>query len=160
MSRRLFLIVLLPVAIALGAAMTQSPKSSTSSVVPGDSSLLAAREAAWRDYFSAGKNLPVILPADFVALHSGDTSYNDRATTLEGSKRAGASDRRLVRLVFPKNIIQRHGNVAVVHSRYDGTLRDAEGRTEQMKGWITETFYWDGAKWMHPSWHMSEDRER
>jgi hypothetical protein len=160
MSRRLFSLLLLPIALILGAAVTQSPKASQTAAVPGDSSLLAARETAWRDYFSAGKDLPLMLPPDFVAIHAGDTGHTDRATTLEGSKRAGASDRRLVRLVFPKNIIQRHGSVAVVHSRYEGTLRDAKGKTEQLKGWITETFFWDGARWMHPSWHMSDDAKQ
>jgi hypothetical protein len=156
-SRRLAIVLLLPIAVALGVAARTAPQAKATAAVPNDSSLLAARELAWRDYFSAGKTLPLILPPDFVAIHTGDTSYTDRAATLEGSKRAGASDQRLVRLVFPRNIIQRHGNVAVVHSRYEGTLRDAKGTTEQMKGWITETFYWDGARWMHPSWHMSED---
>jgi hypothetical protein len=160
MSRRFFSILLLPLAVVLGAAMTQSPKGSQGSAVPGDSSLLAAREAAWRDYFSAGKNLALILPPDFVAIHTGDTAVDTRAKTLEGSKASAASGVQLVRLTFPRNIIQRHGHVAVVHSRYDGALRDAKGKTEQMKGWITETFYWDGTKWMHPSWHMSEDPKK
>jgi hypothetical protein len=160
MSRRLFSILVLPIAVVLGAAATQSTKSSPTAAVPGDSSLLAAREAAWRDYFSAGKNLATVLPPDFVAIHSGDTATDTRTKTLEGSKSSAASGLQLVRLSFPRNIIQRHGNVAVVHSRYDGTLRDAKGKTEQMKGWITETFYWDGVRWMHPSWHMSEEIRR
>jgi hypothetical protein len=160
MSRRFFSILLLPIAVVIGAATTQAPANSKASTVPGDSSLLAARETAWRDYFSGSKNLATVLPPDFVAIHSGDTATDTRTKTLEGSKSSVASGLQLVRLSFPRNIIQRHGNVAVVHSRYDGTLRDAKGKTEQMKGWITETFYWDGTRWMHPSWHMSEDIRR
>jgi hypothetical protein len=160
MSRRFISILILPVAVVLGVAATQSPKGAQSTSVPGDSSLLTAREAAWRDYFSGGKNLATVLPPDFVAIHAGDTATDTRAKTLEGSKASAASGLQLVRLAFPKNIIQRHGNVAVIHSRYDGTLRDAKGKTEQMKGWITETFYWDGTRWMHPSWHMSEDGKK
>lgn len=160
MSRRIISILLVIVAVVLGAAVTQAPATAKASAVPGDSSLLAAREAAWRDWFGAGPGLEKVLPPNFVAIYPNDSLPSYRQKTLDGSRASHASGRAMASLKFPKDVIQRHGNVAVLHSRYELVTRDAKGARETRTGWITETFFWDGARWMHPSWHMSDDTRR
>jgi hypothetical protein len=154
--RRTLLVVVAILAIGALAAPSVIAARQPQSSVPGDASLLAAREAAWRDWFGANPAIEQVLPANFVAIYPNDSMPSDRAKTLSGSKQSKASGREIVSLAFPRDVIQRHGNVAVLHSRYVLTLRE-QGKPVTRKGWITETFYWDGARWMHPSWHMSDD---
>jgi hypothetical protein len=140
----------------IGLAAARPPQGTPPTGAPNDSSMLVAREAAWRDYFAAGPGLATVLPENFVGLSGGDSVSRGRAVTLEGSKQSAASGSKLVALTFPKNLIQRHGNVVVIHSRYEATLQRGK-ESETLRGWITESFVWDGTKWMHPSWHMSSD---
>jgi len=121
-----------------------------------EASLLRARETVWRDYFANTPDLAVKLPAEFISIHSGDSTWRDRAATLESARASAASGRKLVSLHFPRNKIERYGLVAVIHSRYEAVLEGPEGRTT-MRGNITEVFRWDGRRWLHPSWHMDFD---
>ena len=123
---------------------------------PGDSTLFAAREAVWRDYFAASPDLKATLPDDFVALQAGDSSWDGKARILARAEASVRSGTRLSSLRFPRNVVQRHGNVAVIHSRYEAVL-EREGKPMTMKGQITEVFVWDGKRWLHPSWHMDFD---
>jgi hypothetical protein len=122
-------------------------------IAPSDSSLFAAREAVWRDYFAASPALADELPADFVAIQAGDSLWADRARTLTGAKATAAVGTKLTSLRFPRNVVQRYGNVAIIHSRYEMTL-ERPGGTRTTNGQITEVFVWTGVRWIHPSWHM------
>ena len=119
-------------------------------------SLLREREAVWRDFFASTPDLAVKLPPEFVSIHSGDSTWRDRAATLELARASAASGRKLVSLQFPRNKIERYGAVAVIHSRYEAVLEGPDGRTT-IRGNITEVFRWDGKRWLHPSWHMDFD---
>lgn len=141
------------VVLAAGCAV---PVAAQDRPVPPDSSLLAAREAVWRDWFAAAPGLAEALPADFVALNPGDSLWADRAATLASAAASAADGVRLLELRFPREVVQRHGEVAVVHSRYEAVLQRGDARWT-MRGRITEVFTWDGRRWLHPSWHMEVD---
>jgi hypothetical protein len=127
--------------------------SAQATIAPSDSSLFAAREAVWRDYFTASPALGDELPADFVAIQAGDSLWADRVRTLKGASVSAAVGTRLTSLRFPRNVVQRYGNVAIIHSRYEMTL-ERPGGTRTTSGQITEVFLWTGLRWIHPSWHM------
>lgn len=143
------MVVLLAVAVS-GRVAAQRPDTT-------EASLLAAREAVWRDYFAHGPNLAATLPSDFVAIQAGDTTWDDRAGTLASSKASVAGGGKLTALRFPRNRIERYGPIAIIHSRYEAVLEGPSGTTT-MRGNITEVFRWDGKRWLHPSWHMDFDR--
>lgn len=115
-------------------------------------SLYAAREKAWRDFFGNPEGLAKALPEGFVAIHAGDSTWVDRTTTLKQSQASVASGARLISLKFPRNKVERYGNVAVIHSRYEAVLQG--GGRSAIQGNITEVFVWNGSSWSHPSWHM------
>jgi hypothetical protein len=121
-----------------------------------EASLLRAREAVWRDWFANGPNLAVTLPAEFVSIHAGDSTWTDKAGTMASSRASVAEGLKLVSLRFPRNKIERYGHVAVIHSRYEAVLDGPKGKTT-LRGNITEVFRWDGKRWLHPSWHMDSD---
>jgi Domain of unknown function (DUF4440) len=145
--RTLFAVPLLTVALASAALGQQS-------TTPSDSSLFAAREAVWRDYFANGPDLATALPDNFVAINTADSLWEDRAATLAGARASVARGTRLTELRFPRNVVQRYGNVAIIHSRYEAVL-ETGGDRFTMRGHITEVFVWDGKRWIHPSWHLN-----
>ncbi|HEX9754645.1 MAG TPA: nuclear transport factor 2 family protein [Gemmatimonadales bacterium] len=144
--RTLFAVPVLTTAFASAALGQQS-------TAPSDASLFAAREAVWRDYFANGPDLATALPENFIGI-GNDSVWSDRAETLAGAKASVARGTRLTELRFPKNAVQRYGNVAIIHSRYEAVL-ETGGDRWTMRGLITEVFVWDGKRWIHPSWHMN-----
>ncbi|MBI4502267.1 MAG: nuclear transport factor 2 family protein [Gemmatimonadetes bacterium] len=123
---------------------------------PSDESLFAAREAVWRAYFANAPELAQVLPNDFVGIVAGDSAWADRAATLTGAKASVARGTRLVALRFPRNVVQRYGSVAILHSRYEAEFDGPDG-PNTMRGQITEVFVWSGSRWIHPAWHMEID---
>jgi hypothetical protein len=119
--------------------------------------LYAAREKAWRDFFGNTDGLARAIPPDFIGIAAGDTGWSDRPATLAQSRASIARGTRLVSLRFPRNRVERYGNVAVIHSRYEAVLEGGSRNT--IRGNITEVFVWNGSSWTHPSWHMDYDRE-
>jgi hypothetical protein len=146
-------------AAALGVALTLGFAAASLAQRPDTSqaSLFAAREQVWRDYFGNGADLARALTPDFIGIQAGDTAWTDRAATLAGARASAERGSRLVSLQFPRNSVERHGNVAVIHSRYLAELDGAGGRGS-MRGNITEVFVWTGSRWVHTSWHMDFDR--
>jgi hypothetical protein len=124
---------------------------------PDEISLLAAREAVWRDWFAGAPRLAETLTSDFIGIQAGDSTWSDQAATIAASRASAASGVKLVSLEFPKNKIERYGPVAVIHSRYRAVLEGPQGQNV-LAGQITEVFRWDGRRWVHPSWHMDSDR--
>ena len=126
---------------------------------PDDSerSLLAAREAVWRDYFAYRADLVGALPENFVGIAGGDSVWQNQQETLAASRASAARGVRLSTLNFPRNLVQRYGEVAIIHSRYEAVLNGPDGKSV-LRGNITEVFVWNGTRWIHPSWHMDFDR--
>ena len=148
MAPRLSLLFALMLASASASAQRR--------IVPSDSSLYAAREAVWRAYFANSPDLADALTADFVGIATADSVWRDRSATLAEAKASAEHGTRLVELRFPRNVLHRYGNVAVIHSRYDAVLAEPTGN-QPMRGRITEVFVWNGKRWMHSSWQMDFD---
>ena len=142
------------IAVLLGSAgpiPLAAQKADTS-----EASLLAARDAVWRDYFANAPTLASSLTENFVAIEAGKPTWDNRDQTLALSKASAANGTKLVSLTFPRNQIERYGPIAIVHSRYEARLDGPRG-PNTMKGQITEVFRWDGRRWLHTSWHMDFD---
>ncbi|HEX9892487.1 MAG TPA: hypothetical protein VGA78_01130 [Gemmatimonadales bacterium] len=145
---------LLLATLALGDATRGVAQPATDTSL---TALYAAREKVWRDYFANGPDLAKTLPPGFLGIGAGDTAWADRASTLAGAKASAGRGTRLVALRFPRNRVERHGDVAIIHSRYEAELETGAGRNT-LRGNITEVFLWTGTGWTHPSWHMDYDR--
>jgi ketosteroid isomerase-like protein len=117
-------------------------------------SLLTAREAVWRAYFTNDQDaLAKLLPDDLVTIEARGTEFGNRAAVLQGAKEFAKSGMKLASLRFPKTEIQLYGLTAIVYSTYryeleqDGTRTPSEGR-------VTEVFVNRGGRWVNPGWHM------
>jgi hypothetical protein len=121
-----------------------------------EASLLRAREAVWRDYFANSPKLAITLPANFIAMDAGDSTWQDKASTLAAARASVAEGVKLVSLRFPRNKVERYGPVAIIYSRYEMVLDGPKGRNT-VRGNVTEVFRWDGTQWLHPSWHLDYD---
>src|SRR6185436_3025961 len=65
--------------------------------------LLDAREAVWRAYFAGDRaTLEKLIPAETVAIESGDNNWSSRQTILDGSTQFAKSGGKLLKLEFPK----------------------------------------------------------
>ena len=136
----------------LGA--TPSGLSSQRAAAPIDRDLLAARENAWRAYFSGDvKTLGDLLPPEFIGIGMDDGPFADRATTLEGARKFKQQGGRLVSLEFPETQSQRYGDAMVLYGRYHAVI-ESGGETRTMRGRLTEVFVWRDGRWVHPGWHL------
>ncbi len=116
--------------------------------------LLAAREAAWRAYFSGDvKALGDLLPQEFIGIGMTDGPFTDRATTLDGARAFRERGGRLVRLAFPETQAQRFGDVVVLYGRYEAVIY-SDGAERTLRGRLTEMFVRRDGKWLHPGWHL------
>jgi hypothetical protein len=119
-----------------------------------DPALLAARERAWRAYFSGDTDtLGALLPADFIGIGMEDAPFADRATTLEGARAFRAAGGRLTSLAFPETRAQILGDAVVLYGRYEAVIETA-GVPRTLRGRLTETFVRRGGTWLHPGWHL------
>jgi hypothetical protein len=120
-------------------------------------SLLAAREAAWRNYFGDADKLAAMLPDDFIAMSLGGT-WGNKTETIASSRADIAAGVKIASLKFPENRIQRYGDVAIIYTTFELVL-SKNGKTDPpIVGRGTEIFRWDGAQWLHPGWHLESGR--
>jgi ketosteroid isomerase-like protein len=115
--------------------------------------LFQTREAVWHAWF-AGDTLQLgrLLPDSVVAIENG-AEWHDRRGVLRGSANFAASGGRLISLEFPKTVVQRFGDVAIVYSTYRLILEQG-GQRDSLHGRATEVFTLRGGHWLNPSWHM------
>ena len=119
-----------------------------------DRDLLAARENAWRAYFSGDvKTLGDLLPQEFIGIGMDDEPFADRATVLDGSRKFKDQGGRLISLEFPETRSQRYGDTVVLYGRYHAVIESGGGK-RTMRGRLTEVFVWREGKWVHPGWHL------
>jgi hypothetical protein len=121
-------------------------------------SLLTAREAVWRDYFSKPDKLAAVLTPDFIAMNEGGPPWQTRDEVIAGSRRAVERGLSLVKLEFPRTDIQRYADVAIVYTTYEMHLARAGEAASVEKGQATEVFRWDGKVWLHTGWHLAQVR--
>ncbi len=116
--------------------------------------LLEAREAVWRAYFAGDRaTLEKLIPDETIAIESGDNTWSNRQTILEGAAQFAKSGGKLVKLEFPKTEIQVYGATAVVYSNYAYELETGGQRINQ-SGRVTEVFVQRKGQWVNPGWHM------
>jgi ketosteroid isomerase-like protein len=120
--------------------------------------LLDAREAVWRAYFAGDRStLEKLIPEETVAIESGDNTWSNRQTILNGSEQFVKSGGKLIKLEFPKTEIQMYGFTAVVYSNYSYELETGGQRTTHA-GRVTEVFVLRKGQWVNPGWHMDSGK--
>jgi ketosteroid isomerase-like protein len=120
--------------------------------------LLDAREAVWRAYFAGDRaTLEKLIPEETIAIESGDNTWSNHQTILDGSTQFAKSGGKLLKLEFPKTEIQVYGFTAVVYSNYSYELETGGQRTTQ-SGRVTEVFVLRKGQWVNPGWHMDSGK--
>ena len=120
--------------------------------------LLDAREAVWRAYFSGDRaTLETLIPEETVAIESGDNTWSNRQTILNGAVEFAKSGGKLVKLDFSKTEIQVYGATAVVYSNYAYEL-ETGGQHINQSGRVTEVFVLRKGQWVNPGWHMDSGK--
>jgi len=120
--------------------------------------LLDAREAVWRAFFSNDRAaLEKLIPEEALSIESGDNTWGNRNSVLEGAAGFAKSGGKLVKLEFPKTEIQVYGFTAVVYSNYSYEL-EVGGQRSQHTGRVTEVFVFRKGQWVNPGWHMDSGK--
>lgn len=151
---------LIPIALLFVVTVSAvSPKAGVSSVQSAGapcSNLSAVRQAVWTEWYAGNiAALRRLVPADVVALDP-DGSWHSLDAVLAGS-RAFAKHGKLVSLEFPRVIVHRSGNVAVMYSAYRATIT-YDGRPHTTQGRATEEFSLRGSCWYNTGWHLDQGR--
>jgi len=121
---------------------------------PARKKLLDAREAVWRAYFANDRAaLEKLIPAETIAISSGNNNWEDRKAIFEGSAQFAKNGGKLVKLEFPRTEIQVFGYTAVVYSDYAYEL-EIGGQRIQQSGRATEVFVHRNGQWVNPGWHL------
>jgi ketosteroid isomerase-like protein len=121
-------------------------------------SLLATREAAWRNYYGDADKLAAMLPDDFIAIDNGGGAFANKSQTVASSRADIAAGRTIASLKFPDTRIQRYGDVAIIYTTYELVLAGKDGQKVTASGRATEIFRWNGSRWLHPGWHLDSGR--
>ena len=123
-----------------------------------EASLLAAREAVWRHFFANADSLAADLTDDFIGMGDESREPSNKRQTVRNSRETIAAGVTLASLAFPRNTIQRYGDVAIIYGEYRyQTARN--GRSGPMRaGRCTEVFRWNGRRWVHTAWHLDAIR--
>ena len=117
-------------------------------------SLIEAREAVWRAFFSNDRAaLEKLIPEELVTIAPGGNQFGNRATVLAAAAGVAQSGTKLTRLEFPKTEIQLYGNAAMIYSTYLYEL-EKDGRSTPFSGRVTELFVFRNGQWVNPGWHM------
>jgi len=120
--------------------------------------LLDAREAVWRAYFAGDRaTLEKLIPEETIAIESGDNTWSNRKTILDGAAEFAKSGGKLIKLEFPKTEIQAYGRAAIIYSNYAYELEQG-GQRSTHSGRVTEVFVLRSGQWVNPGWHMDSGK--
>jgi ketosteroid isomerase-like protein len=120
--------------------------------------LLDAREAVWRAWFGGDRaTLEKLIPAETVAIESGESAWSNRQSILDGSAEFAKGGGKLIKLEFPKTEIQVYGMTAVIYSTYSYEL-EMGGKKDARTGRVTEVFVLRNGQWVNPGWHMDSGK--
>jgi hypothetical protein len=120
--------------------------------------ILAAREAVWKAWFANDHTaLERLIPAETIAIESGEDSWSDRATILAGAKRFADSGGKLLRLEFPKTELQVYGNTIIIYTTYVYEV-EVNGQRTTASGRATEMFVRRGEDLVNVGWHMDSGK--
>jgi len=117
-------------------------------------SLLEAREAVWRSFFSNDRAaLEKLIPEETIVMDPGSSRTGNRAGVLEGAAEFAKSGTKLAGLEFPSTEIQCYGHTAIIYSTYRYEL-EKDGKRTPFSGRVTEVFVYREGQWVNPGWHM------
>ncbi|MGH9775815.1 MAG: nuclear transport factor 2 family protein [Candidatus Acidiferrales bacterium] len=120
-------------------------------------SLLDAREAVWRDYFSNNHaHLEETIPTDLVAIDEGE-QWHKRDDILNGAKDFVDKGGKLISLEFPTTEVQVYGRTAILYSKYSYEI-EINGQKSAQSGRATEVFVFRNDKWVNTGWHLDSDK--
>jgi hypothetical protein len=140
----------------LALALVAAPPIAGVFAEPGQdwrTAVLAAREAAWRDFFGDSDKLAAALTDDFIGM-SSDGPWRNRTETVADSRETIAGGTRLAKVEFPRTDIQRYGDVVIIYTTYELQLSSKGQPGPVQKGQATEFFVWNGKRWLHNGWHL------
>jgi len=125
---------------------------------PQKQSVLAAREAVWRAWYSGDTNaLAGLLPPELITLHTGSDAFGSYQSVVSGAERFAKGGGKLVRLDFPRTEFQRYGSTVVIYTTYELETENA-GKTQTERGKATEVFVRRGGKWLNTGWQLAPER--
>ena len=116
--------------------------------------LLPLREAVWRAWF-AGDSAAFrrVVPDELVSIDVAEAAWRDREAQVAASLAFAARGGTLRALRFPRNVVQRYGDVAILYSTYALEL-SVDGAVRERRGRVTEVFVRRGGRWVHTGWHV------
>ena len=118
-------------------------------------SLLSAREAVWRAWFSGDTAaLTALLPPELVTIDSGSSEFGTLASNIAAARGFAASGGKLTRLAFPRTEIQMYGATAILYTTYELDVL-ADGKTTTRRGAATEVFVQRDGKWINTGWQLA-----
>jgi hypothetical protein len=118
------------------------------------SELLTAREQVWRAWFAYDSvQLERLLPRDGFLAIGGDSAWQNREQTIEGSRAFARSGGRLVSIAFPRTEMQAFGDVVVIYTTFAYTT-EREGQRRDSSGNAVEVFARKDGAWQNPSWYL------
>jgi hypothetical protein len=118
-------------------------------------SLLKAREAVWRAFFSPdARQIETALPPELIAIDEWQDKWRTRDDALADYRKLVPTGARLHRLEFPRTEFQVYGNTAVLYSLYLYE-QEVNGRPQgATSGRATEVFVHRGGRWVNVGWHL------
>jgi ketosteroid isomerase-like protein len=116
--------------------------------------LLAAREAVWRAYFSNDPLLDQVVGAETVAFEATQDKWRNHDEFLADAKKAPARLGKLVRLEFPHTEIRIYDETAIMYSSYVYETELDGKRSGPVSGRATEVFTLREGKWVNVGRHV------
>ena len=117
--------------------------------------ILALREGAWRAWFTNDRAaFQRIVPDELVALGWDGGPWDDQARTLANMAQFAEGGSTLTALEFPRNVLQRYGDVVILYTSFRLVLTDRAGRARETSGRGTEIFVRREGRWIHTGWHL------
>jgi len=115
--------------------------------------ILQSREAVWRAWFANDRKvLEELVPPDAIVISGSEIKWKNQAEIFKSAAEFQAEGGKLIRLEFPRTLMQRYGDVAIVYSEYL-LETDTAGKRAVSTGRATETFVLRRGKWINPGWH-------
>jgi hypothetical protein len=117
--------------------------------------LLHAREAAWRAFFSKDPALlDRLIGPELVAIQESQEQWESREHMKAVAKWLWDHDVTLRRLEFPRTEIQIYGNTAILYYTYVFETATAGKSTGTDAGRGTEIFVLRDGQWVDVGWHL------
>lgn len=116
--------------------------------------LYAAREAAWRAYFSNDPGqLERLLGPELVAVQQHQEAWVDRGRLTRLARFTRNAEVTIKRLEFPRTEVQVFGDVAILYYTYIFETASARASTTD-SGRATEIFVRREGRWVVVGWHL------